>query len=119
MTELVCFFNITVGYICSQIEQQSIKWIRCWKCESISAKIKALHNFSDWDNNNVLVICRQLGYSTINHSVCFNSTCGPINCCGSGFPAKLCSNCGGQVSCLIDYADNWIANDKCDGGYIY
>ena len=83
-------------------------------------EFRTLLNFSGWDDNDVLVVCRQLGYSTTDYSACLSTTCNPFNCPGGGFPAKLWSNevnCAGQESRLIDCADNWIADSNCNNTY--
>ena len=83
-------------------------------------EFRTLRNFRGWNNNDALVVCRQLGYSTTDYSVCLDSTCGPINCPGGGFAAKLWRidvNCGGQENRLIDCADHWIADNNCDNTY--
>ena len=83
---------------------------------------RTLLNFSGWDDNDALVVCRQLGYSTTNYSVCLSSTCGPINCPGGTFPARLWRNdridCTGQENNLIACpSDSWIAESSCDSTY--
>ena len=57
----------------------------------------------------------------MDYSVCLNSTCGPINCPGGGFSAKLWKNevnCTGQEVSLIQCAKFWIADDNCTNSYI-
>ena len=82
-------------------------------------EFRTLLNFSGWDDNDVLVVCRQLEYSTADYSVCLNSTCGPIDCAGS-FSDQLWNNevnCHGQERRLIDCASNWTPDNNCNNTY--
>ena len=85
-------------------------------------EFRTLLNFSGWDDNDALVVCRQLGYSTTNYSMCLNSTCGPINCPPGNFPARLWKNnridCTGQETSLMSCpSDTWITYSECNDTY--
>ena len=85
-------------------------------------EFRVLLNFNGWDDNDALVVCRQLGYSTTDYSVCLSSTCGPINCPGGNFPARLWRinriDCTGQEQGLINCeSGSWIADTTCDNTY--
>ena len=87
-------------------------------------EFRTLIDISDWDDNDALVVCRQLGYSTTNYSVCSISTCGQINCSGDNFEPKLWINnrinCTGQEKNLTSCpSDSWIPyyGGKCDDLY--
>lgn len=77
-----------------------------------------LTNSSGWDDTDVQVVCRQLGYSVVTYSLCSSSTCPPINCSGA---VKLWTNevhCAGQEIRLIDCADTWTPGNYCNNTYI-
>ena len=85
-------------------------------------EFRTLLSFSGWDNNDVLVVCRQLGYSTTNYSVCLSSTCGPIDCPSGDIPPRLWINnridCTGQETSLMNCPSNsWIAYSGCGSTY--
>ena len=82
-------------------------------------EFRTILNSSSWDNNDVLVVCKQLGYSTVNYSVCSNSKCVPIDCPAARF-FKLWTNevhCSGQEENLIDCAASWTPSHFCFGTY--
>ena len=85
-------------------------------------EFRTLLNFSGWNDNDALVVCRQLGYSTTDYSVCLSSTCGPINCPGGNIQAKLWINnridCTGQEMSLTNCpSSTWIPYDECNDTY--
>ena len=86
-------------------------------------EFRTILNYSGWDNNDALVVCRQLGYSTTEYSACLSSTCGPIKCPGGNFPAKFWRNdqfdCNGQEGSLQDCLprNTWDAVTNCGNTY--
>ena len=85
-------------------------------------EFRTLVYFNSWSNHDVLVVCRQLGYSTVDYSVCLNPPCGPINCPGGGYPGKLWRNevhCTGQESSLIKCGplETWMMSRSCDNKF--